>query len=112
MRAGPEVRAARWIAIRLVLLVALLLAGLAAVAARAVQLQVVDRERLSEEARDQHVRQLVLRPRRGAITDRTGVLLAGSADAESVFADPERLRRSGGAARAVSRLAAALRLDA
>jgi cell division protein FtsI (penicillin-binding protein 3) len=112
VRAGPEVRAARWIGIRLVLLAGLLLVGLAVVAVRAVQLQVVERERLSEEARDQHVRQLVLRPRRGAITDRAGVLLAGSADAESVFADPEILARSGKAARAVSRLAAALRIDA
>jgi cell division protein FtsI (penicillin-binding protein 3) len=108
---GTDARAARWMTVRIGLLAALFAAGLLVVAARAVQLQVVERERLGDEARDQYVRQLVLRPRRGIVTDRAGVLLAGSADAESVFADPEALERAGETARAIRKLAAALEVD-
>ncbi len=74
-------------------LVTLLAAALVAVAARAFQLQVLRRDELAGEAVDQYVRELVLRPRRGVITDRSGVLLAVSADAQSVFADPKLLAR-------------------
>jgi cell division protein FtsI (penicillin-binding protein 3) len=104
--------APRWAALRIALLGALLAAGFGGIAVRAVQIQVIERGRLGEEARDQHVRQLVLRPRRGVVTDRTGVLLAGSADVESVFADPEVLARGGGAPAALRRLSSALGLDA
>lgn len=93
MARGPDPRAARWIARRIGLLAALLLAALLAVAARAFQLQVLRRDQLAGEAVDQYVRELVLRPRRGVITDRSGVLLAVSADAQSVFADPKLLAR-------------------
>ena len=112
MRPGPDPRATRWIAIRVGVVGLLLLAGFAGVAWRAVQLQVVQRDRLSAEARDQYLRQFVMQPRRGAITDRAGVLLAGSADAESVFVDPEVLAdRAGAAPQALRPLAAALGLD-
>jgi cell division protein FtsI (penicillin-binding protein 3) len=103
--------AARWAVVRITLLATLLAGGFAGIAVRAVQLQVLERGRLGEEARDQYVRQLVLRPRRGVVTDRAGVLLAGSADVESVFADPEVLGRSGGAPAALRRLASSLGLD-
>jgi cell division protein FtsI (penicillin-binding protein 3) len=109
---GTDARAARWMTVRIGLLAALFAASFLVVAARAVQLQVVERERLGDEARDQYVRQLVLRPRRGVVTDRAGVLLAGSADAESVFADPEALARAGETARAVRKLSATLDVDA
>src|SRR5512137_877978 len=112
MRPGPDPRATRWIAIRVGVVGLLLLAGFAGVAWRAVQLQVVQRDRLSAEARDQYLRQFVMQPRRGAITDRAGVLLAGSADAESVFVDPEVLAdRAGAAPQALRPLATALGLD-
>ena len=97
MRPGPDPKATRWIAVRVGLIGLLFLAGFAGVAWRAVQLQVVQRDRLSSEARDQYLRQFVMKPRRGVITDRAGVLLAGSADAESVFVDPEVLADRAGA---------------
>ncbi len=112
MRPGPDPKATRWIAIRVGLIGLLFLAGFGGLAWRAVQLQVVQRDKLSSEARDQYLRQFVLKPRRGVVTDRAGVLLAGSADAESVFVDPEGLAdRSASMARALRPLAAALGLD-
>ncbi|HET9553339.1 MAG TPA: penicillin-binding protein 2, partial [Anaeromyxobacteraceae bacterium] len=112
MRQGLDAKAARWTGIRLGVVAVLFAAGFATVAWRAVQLQVVQRDRLSAEARDQYVRQYELKPRRGTIVDRSGVLLAGSADAESVFVDPEELsRRNGSAARALQALARPLALD-
>ncbi len=107
MARGPDPRAARWIARRIGLLAALLAAALAAVAGRAFHLQVLRRDELAGEAVDQYVRELVLRPRRGAITDRSGVLLAVSADAQSVFADPKLLARddpSGALVRQVAKI--------
>ncbi|HSN92174.1 MAG TPA: penicillin-binding protein [Anaeromyxobacteraceae bacterium] len=112
MGTDAAARPARWAVVRIAMLAALLAVGFAGIALRAVQLQVLERERLGEEARDQYVRQLVLRPRRGVVTDRAGVLLAGSADVESVFADPEVLARAGGAPRALRKLASALGVDA
>lgn len=94
MRAGSDPRAARWIALRIGVLAVLFAAGLVSVAARAFHLQVLRRDELAGEAVDQYVRELVLRPRRGVITDRNGVLLAGSADAQSVYADPALLAES------------------
>jgi cell division protein FtsI (penicillin-binding protein 3) len=60
---------------------------------------------------DQYRRQLVLKPRRGPITDRAGVLLAGSADARSVFADPAILRAEDRSGAALAKVARALGLD-
>ncbi len=93
MARGPDPKAARWITVRIGLLVAVLAAALLTVAGRAFQLQVLRRDELAGEAVDQYVRELVLRPRRGVITDRSGVLLAVSADAQSIFADPKLLAR-------------------
>ncbi len=110
MRPGLDDRDARWIAIRIALVALLFALGFATVAFRAVQLQVVQQDRLASEARDQYLRQLVLKPRRGVVTDRTGVPLAVSADAESVFADPEEFDRAPAAV--VAKLARALGIDA
>ena len=99
VRPGPDPKATRWIAIRVGVVALLFLAGFGAVAWRAVQLQVVQRDRLSAEARDQYLRQFVMQPRRGVVTDRAGQLLARSADAESVFVDPEELAPTGPAPR-------------
>ena len=93
MRLAPDPSNARWIALRVAVLAALLGLGFAAVAARAVQLQVF---RTEKDAVDHYLSELKLRPRRGVITDRNGVLLAVSADAQSAYVDPELLF-SGGA---------------
>ncbi len=112
MRAGPDPRATRWIVLRIGLVGLAFLAGFGGLAWRAVQLQVVQRDKLSSEARDQYLRQFVMKPRRGAVTDRNGVLLAGSADAESVFIDPEVLAdKAASMPAAIRQLAGVLGLD-
>ena len=113
MRPGPDPKATRWIAIRIGLVGLAFLSGFGGLAWRAVQLQVVQRDKLSSEARDQYLRQFVMKPRRGAVTDRSGVLLAGSADAESVFVDPEVLAATAASPpQAIRQLASALGLEA
>ena len=111
MRAGPDPRTARWIAWRVGVLALLFAAGFGAVAARAFHLQVLRRDALAGEAVDQYLRELVLRPRRGVVTDRSGVLLAGSADAQSVCVDPQLLAEDERAPQIVRRTAQILRLD-
>jgi cell division protein FtsI (penicillin-binding protein 3) len=59
---------------------------------RAFHLQVASGDRLREMAEDQHLRKLRVSPRRGAIYDRHGAELAVSADVDSVYANPKRLR--------------------
>lgn len=108
MRGGAEARAARLALLRVGAIGLGLALGLAAVLGRAFQLQVLEREALAGQARDQYIRQVVLKPRRGVVTDRSGVRLAQSADAESVYADPELFERSADRPRAVQQLAAAL----
>lgn len=110
MRPGLDDHAARWIAVRITSVGLLFALGFATVAVRAIQLQVVQQDRLASEARDQYLRQLVLKPRRGVITDRAGVPLAVSADAESVFADPDLFAKVPAAT--VKKLAATLGVDA
>ena len=111
MRPGPDPRDTRWIAVRIAILAALFAAGFTAIGARVFQLQIVNRDALVDDMVDQYRRQLVLRPRRGTIADRAGVLLAGSADARSVFADPEVLAREDRSGAALRSVAAALGQD-
>jgi cell division protein FtsI (penicillin-binding protein 3) len=82
----------RWITVRVGLLAVFFGFGFLAVAARAFQLQVLSSER---DAVDHYLAELKLRPRRGVITDRNGVLLAVSAEAQSAYADPEMLFSGG-----------------
>jgi cell division protein FtsI (penicillin-binding protein 3) len=112
VRPGPDPRTTRWIAIRIGLVAAFFAAGLGAVTARAFSLQVLRRDRLDEEMAEQVRRQVVLKPRRGVVTDRTGVPLAVSADAQSLFADPTLLAEDPRGAEALRKIGAALRLDA
>jgi cell division protein FtsI (penicillin-binding protein 3) len=111
VRGGPDPHASRWIALRIGVLAALFAIGFGLVAARVFQLQIVNREALAEDMLDQYRRQLVLKPRRGIIADRAGVLLAGSADARSVFADPWMLQREDRSGAALRKVAAALGQD-
>jgi cell division protein FtsI (penicillin-binding protein 3) len=76
-----------------------------------LHLQVFRRDALVEDMAEQYRRQLVLKPRRGPIVDRAGVLLAGSADARSVFADPAVLAREDASSAALRKIALALSLE-
>jgi cell division protein FtsI (penicillin-binding protein 3) len=83
---------ARWIRVRIGMVVVLLGLGLASVGARAFQLQVLRSDR---EAVDHYLAELKLRPRRGVIADRNGVALAVSADSQSAYVDPDLLFSGG-----------------
>jgi cell division protein FtsI (penicillin-binding protein 3) len=110
VRGGPDPRAAG-VARRIAVTAALLAVGFVTVACRAVQLQVVRRDALASQARDQYVREIELKPRRGPILDRNGVTLAADVEADSVFVDAEELEARGKPGD-VGRLARALGIDA
>ena len=110
MRAGIEPRTARWMAIRIGIVAAAFAVGFVVVTARAVQLQVLQGDRLGGMARDQYLRELTQKPRRGTITDRNGAVLAGNAEADSIFVDPREFP-AGARSRDVARLARALQVD-
>ncbi|HVP66103.1 MAG TPA: penicillin-binding protein [Anaeromyxobacteraceae bacterium] len=109
MRIGLDPRSARWISTRIGIVGAGMAVAFALVGARAVYLQAVRAEQLGSMARDQYVRQIEQKPRRGSITDRNGQLLAKSAEAESVFLDPREFPASRG--RDLARLARTLQVD-
>ena len=111
MRPGPDPRSTRWIAVRVFALAALLAAGFAAVAARVFQLQVVRRDELGDDMVEQYRRELLLKPRRGEITDRARVPLAQSADARSIYADPVILKKEDRSGAILARICRALALD-
>ncbi len=96
--------------IRIGIVAAAFAVGFALVAGRAVQLQILQGDRLGGMARDQYLRELTQKPRRGTITDRNGAVLAGNAEADSVFVDP-RTFPAGARTRDVVRLAKALQLE-
>jgi cell division protein FtsI (penicillin-binding protein 3) len=62
------------------------------VVVRAFHIQIASGDRLRGMAEEQHLRHLRVSPRRGTIYDRHGAELAVSADVESVYANPRRLK--------------------
>ncbi|MEI7704844.1 MAG: penicillin-binding transpeptidase domain-containing protein [Deltaproteobacteria bacterium] len=97
-------------AIRIGFVAAAFLVGFVVVTGRAVQLQVLQGDRLGSMARDQYLRELNQKPRRGTITDRNGAVLAGNAEADSIFVDPREFP-PGARSRDLARLAKVLQLD-
>ena len=91
MRAHSN-RRERWFRARIAFLGFCLMAIALVVVVRAFHLQVASGDWLREMAEDQHLRKLRVSPRRGAIYDRHGAELAVSADVDSVYANPRRLR--------------------
>jgi cell division protein FtsI (penicillin-binding protein 3) len=82
----------RWFRARLALLGLFVMCAATAVVVRAFHLQVATGDRLRDMAEGQHLRELRVSPRRGAIYDRHGAELAVSADVDSVYANPRRLK--------------------
>ncbi len=82
----------RWFRARIALLGVCVAAVAVLVLIRAFHLQIASGDRLREMAEGQHLRQLRVSPRRGAIYDRHGAELAVSADVDSVYANPRRLK--------------------
>lgn len=85
-------RRQRWFRARVAFLGMCLMAIAIVVVVRAFHLQVSSGDRLRQMAEGQHLRRLRVSPRRGAIYDRHGAELAVSADVDSVYANPKRLR--------------------
>lgn len=80
-----------------------------AVALRAVQLQIVQGEKLRRLGERQHLKEWIVQPKRGTIFDRAGEPLALSLEARSVYVRPSRLKEPKPLART---LALILSLDA
>ena len=85
-------RRQRWFRARIALLGACVMCVALLVIVRAFHVQIATGDRLREMAEDQHLRHLRVSPRRGAIYDRHGAELAVSADVDSVYANPRRLK--------------------
>lgn len=86
-RSVPTV--ARW---RSVVLLVCFAAAAGALEARVLYLQLVDRDFLSEQGADRHVRTVQIAAHRGPITDRNGEPLAVSTPVDSIWANPEQLK--------------------
>lgn len=86
-------RQRRWMRVRIVSLVAMLVVFSGAVLRRAWNLQVVQGSALAELARKQYSRTVKRAARRGTIYDRHGVELAVSVDSDSVWVNPRELRK-------------------
>lgn len=81
-------RARVGVAQRSVVLLLVLGCVLSAVAARLVQVQVLDAPRYAQLGLDQRLRKVTLAAERGSMFDRNGALLAVSTPAQTVWADP------------------------
>jgi cell division protein FtsI (penicillin-binding protein 3) len=98
---------------RIAVLYACLISAACAVVLRAHELQVRDAPRLREMAEDQYNKQVNLPPKRGTIRDRNGGELAITVDVDSLYANPRKVRASGGDPGLVAaRIAALLGVDA
>jgi cell division protein FtsI (penicillin-binding protein 3) len=76
---------------RALVLTGVLFAVHVAVVVRLGHLQLVRRDELTRFAERQYSKALPLKPKRGPILDRHGLVLAVSTEVESVFADPRRI---------------------
>ncbi|MEE8409009.1 MAG: penicillin-binding transpeptidase domain-containing protein, partial [Myxococcota bacterium] len=90
------------------LVLAMLLLGFSAVAARVTHLQIYRHEQLARLAREEYLNDVRVPARRGQITDRDGRPLAISVDVPSVYANPSQIDDPRRAARV---LAAKLGMD-
>jgi len=78
----------RW---RVFIVATLLIALFAMVSVKALELQILDRERAFKIARKQHHGTSTLLPRRGKIFDRNGKELAVNIDVKSIYANPKKV---------------------
>jgi len=79
----------RW---RSVLLLVCFAAAAAALEARVLYLQLVDKEFLAAQGDDRHLRTVQISAHRGTITDRNGEPLAVSTPVDSIWANPQELK--------------------
>ena len=79
----------RW---RVFIIAALVISLFAMVGVKALELQVLDRERAFKIARKQHHGTSTLLPRRGIIYDKAGRELAVNVDVKSIYANPKNVK--------------------
>lgn len=96
----------RWMRLRVSLVGVVFVALLVGMFARAVNLQIHQRERLQGMAEDQYLRELEIPARRGDIFDRRGTPLAQSVDVDSIWVDPSMLADPRDTAKKLARLLA------
>ena len=82
----------RWTIVRLGIVAALMIVCFGSLGLRAYVLQVQKRDLYRSLAEEQYLREIELPPYRGRILDRIGTELAASADVDSVFIEPAKLR--------------------
>ncbi len=94
-----KVNEKKWIRFRIHIVAVFFLFALSTVLSRAVQLQVIEKDRLQKMARDGYRKIVPLPPKRGSILDREGHELAVSLEVGSVYAEPRRIEDKAGTAR-------------
>jgi len=83
-----QARSFRW---RSAVVLGLVVAGAVGLAARAVELQLLDHGFLAKQGDDRSMRVVKIAAHRGAITDRNGEPLAMSTPVDSIWVNPEEL---------------------
>jgi cell division protein FtsI (penicillin-binding protein 3) len=86
-----QARSFRW---RSAVVLGLVVAGAAGLAARAVELQLLDHSFLAKQGDDRSMRVVKIAAHRGAITDRSGEPLAISTPVDSVWVNPQELNEN------------------
>jgi cell division protein FtsI (penicillin-binding protein 3) len=89
--ANTKQQTARKFTGRLSLVIAFFVFAASALLARAVQLQVFNKDFLNQQADTRHLRTQEIFAHRGSITDRNGEPLAISTPVDSIWADPQKL---------------------
>jgi cell division protein FtsI (penicillin-binding protein 3) len=98
-----KVREKRWIRFRIYLVTALFIGSLGIILARAAQLQVLQKEKLTSIALSGYRGVVKLPPKRGTIYDRKGRELAVTVEVESIFAHPRHVPNKSRAAKDLAR---------
>lgn len=88
-------RREKWARVRIRLVGGLFVFFFVAVAARALYLQVIEREQLVKLAEKQHQKIVPLTPARGVIYDRNNAALAVSVEMDSCYAEPRNIENLG-----------------
>ena len=87
-----KVREKRWIRFRIYLVTAFFIGGFGVILARAYQLQVLQREKLTSIAQSGYRGIVKLPPKRGTIYDREGHELAVTVEVESIYVHPGQVQ--------------------
>ncbi len=99
-----KVREKNWIRFRMYLVAVFFLVGLGIILARAYQLQVLQKDKLTTMARVGYRDTIKLPPKRGTIYDREGHELAVSIEVDSIYAHPNHVKNKPETARQLSKI--------